>query len=112
MVKNTDDIVGGSRWSFNPPYRFIVGRYVKYDKKQDEIIHIVDDPTFAYAIYVELKENDKIEIFNTNKSAAQYLNEWYLKDSFGKDALEFCKKETEKPIEVPPVEEKAEAEEK
>ena len=103
MVKNTDDIVG--HWNFNPPYRFIVGRYVKWDKSQDEIIHVVDDPVFAYAIYMELKGSDK-------SATEQYLNEWYLKDSFGKDALEFCKKETERPIEISPPEENAEAEEK
>ena len=93
MAKNTDDIVGGSRWNFKPPYRFVIG----ITSPRDEIIHVVDDPVFSFAIYTELKQQNKTV---------------YLRDSFGKDALEFCKKETERPIEISPPEENAEAEEK
>lgn len=82
----TDDIVERYRdgVNFNPPYRFVVGRYVTWDKKQNEILQITDSPAIAYLFYQEYQKNSKGNL-------QQVLYTYYVQDSFTKDALEYCK---------------------
>lgn len=65
-------------------YKFLVGRQIPWDPDKKQILYIVDDPVQAYAIYYNAKAGDK-------NTAEQVLWEWYLHDSFDKDALRFCK---------------------
>ena len=56
-MKPTDNIIPGfSGWK--QPYRFIVARYVKWDRKQVDLhsMCIVDDAATAYVIFSQLKE--------------------------------------------------------
>lgn len=89
-MKLTDDIVGN--WNWFPMYRFVVIRHTKWDKTQldTNMMYIVDDPVTAYMIYIQAKENDIYDKKDT-------LYDWMLQDSFGKDALEFCKNLYENP---------------
>jgi hypothetical protein len=85
-----DDAIVG-KWNFQPIYRFIVLSYLKLDKKQNQIMYVVDDPIMAYSLYLEGIASDK---GTPNES----LYDWTICDSFNKDALEFCKKMAENPI--------------
>jgi len=87
----TDNIIRGfSGWS--QPYRFVVARYTKWDKKQIDMdsMFVVDDPATAYAIFTQHKEADKM-------TPREVLFDWFLQDSFGKDAFAFCKQKAENP---------------
>ena len=66
-------------------FKFLVGRRFIWDKKQEEILYIVDDPADAYSVYYTGKAGEKKDPISS------ILYEWYINDSFNKDALEFCK---------------------
>ena len=83
MTKLTDDIVYSTD-PFCPPYRFVVGRHTKWDESDDKITHIIDEPALAYEIYQSEVEADK-------GTAREYVYDWYLKDSFRRDAKDLCK---------------------
>lgn len=88
---NDNIIHGFAGWA--QPYRFVIMRHTKWDRSQvdSKSIHVVDDPADAYAIFMKLKANDQ-------QTMREVLFEWMLVDSFGKDALEFCKHKAEHPI--------------
>ena len=98
-MKPTDNIVGA--WHFNPPYRFMVVKCIKWDKKQNEIVYVVDDAALAYVTLMQLRDNDKL-------TPKEYLYDWCLWDSFNRDAEDFCKKASEQPIELTQVPETVE----
>lgn len=92
-MKPTDNIIHGfSGWA--QPYRFVVVRHTKWDKSQVDMnsMYIVDDPVTAYSIFTQVKEADKL-------TPREVLYEWSLMDSFGKDAVSFCKQKAENPSE-------------
>lgn len=82
---------GFGGWS--QPYYFIVGRHTKWDKKQIDMnsMFIVDSAAMAYKIFTEHKQKDE-------NSSKKHLFEWFLQDSYGKDAFDFCKEKAENPI--------------
>ena len=79
-----DDTVKKRR-VWNPPYQFVIGRYVKWNPEEVEIILFIEDPSYAYAAYSDMvkaaKGVIKDEVFV-----------YFLRDSFDKDCVEFCKK--------------------
>lgn len=77
-----DNMVG--KWNFMPLYRFIICKAVKWDKRQNKIELVVDDPATAYALLLKLREQDK-------GTQREFLYDWHLWDSFYKDAEDFCK---------------------
>lgn len=85
MVEKKDNIIKGfSTWS----PRFIV---VWRSKKRPEHIDmnncfVLDRPDDAYFLYDELKRK--------TVNSAEYM-EWILTDSFGKNAVAYCKQKAE-----------------
>jgi len=72
---------------FLPPYYFIVGRCMKWNKedpKSWEVLYIVSEPTQAYQVYIA-------ECEKSQKKSQDALWEWFLHDSFHKGAVDFCK---------------------
>lgn len=87
----SDNIIPGfSNW--HQPYRFVVARHTKWDPSQidPDSVFIVDDPVTAFTVFSQQKKNDE-------GTQREMLFEWRLCDSFGKDALDFCKKKFENP---------------
>ena len=71
--------------SFDPPYRFIVGRKMKWDATVNNILHVVDDAAKAFVVFNLVKSAEK----NTPQGI---VFDFFLHDSFGKDAIDYCKK--------------------
>ena len=91
MDKTLDNIVRTPPW--NPPYRLLVGRYTKWDKTQNEIIWVVDDPVTAYMLFEDAAKQESKE--------KDVLYTWFIVDSFNKDVRDFCKKIFETPMAIP-----------
>lgn len=83
-----DNIIPGPWNKWDPPYHFVVGRRVLWDHSSVQPIDVVNNPVIAYALYKSHKENDKF-------TAREILWEWFLTDSFGKDAIDFCRQKYE-----------------
>lgn len=85
-----DNIMKGfAGWS--QPYRFVVWRRIKWDPEQVELLQVVDDPAMAYLIAKHYLNSSK-------DSIRQVLFDYFLTDSFNKDAVDFCKSKYEKAV--------------
>lgn len=86
---NDNEIKGFKGWS--QPYRFVISRRLKWDPKEVEVLQIADDPAIAYAIA-------KICVEEAFGSVRQAIFDYFLTDSFNKDATNFCKTAYDKAV--------------
>lgn len=81
MKKYNDNILDGvQNWS--APYRFVIGRKSRWDDSV-EIMLWTPEPAIAYIAYVQLIEESEV-------SNDSFLYDYFLHDSFHKDAERFC----------------------
>ncbi len=79
--RNDNIMIGFTGWA--QPYRFVVSRCLKWDPKTVEVLDIADDAATAYAVA-------KHHIDSAKDSIRQVMFDYFLTDSFNKDATEFC----------------------
>ena len=85
MLDFSDNIIKGTQnWEY--PYRFIVGRRSRWDNSV-EIMGWTADPETAYRAFVDVCEDP------TNLGI---FWDYFLHDSFHKDAKDFCRLAYEK----------------
>ena len=85
----TDDIIDTIEWL--PVYYFVVLKRSKLEDKLPEIRHIGPIPELAYALLEE-------EMIKDVGSVHENSYEYYLQDSFQRDALAFCRKKADEYI--------------
>lgn len=91
MTEYDDNIMKGIQdWS--APYRFIIGRKSRWDSKV-EVMLWTPQPALAYEAYMRVRDNEAF-------SVGAIMYDYFLHDSFHKDAEVFCRNAFESAEEI------------
>lgn len=95
----TDNITSKPSWE--PLYYLMVLRTSKYDEEGTlpTIRHIGPIPALAFAYYMD-------EVNADIGTLREHVYQYYLQDSFGRDALDFCERQYTQRMKESDVEEK------